>query len=108
VVKVLGRLLALARDANETRPATLWLLACLRSACLRHGHGRELVNEARQCRHWRQPGAGLAGLGGGGGRGIDESIGSAKGGRQTASKAETSPPLLGVLVFGFLLTFEVP
>ena len=29
VVKVLGRLLALARDAKETRPATLWLLACL-------------------------------------------------------------------------------
>jgi len=29
VVKVLGRLLALARDAKDTRPATLWLLACL-------------------------------------------------------------------------------
>ena len=37
----------------------------------------------------RQPGAGLAGMGDGGGHSIDESIGSAKRGRQTAPKAET-------------------
>jgi len=45
VVKVLGPLLAPAGNAREPKPAALWLLACLCSACLRHGHGRELVNE---------------------------------------------------------------
>ena len=91
VVKVLGPLLAPAGNAREPRPAALWLLARLCSACLRHGHGRELVSElasAGMAEH-RQPGAGLAGMGDGGGHSIDESIGSAKGGRQTAPKAET-------------------